>query len=219
MSDQQSHPDTMLPHSRSSGAPQPEGGGASRCDSRLLPFLKRIMATSDHDDNVASESTPEQVTSKFSSSCDRDASLASQDSQASRSNQSSQASQPGQVNQQPGQVNQGGPLSHSVQVGQVDEPRQTSRGLSRVTIQHPTTPYQSTDPQLGHTRSRPKAPVWEERQTIRSFSLQAFDDDPNREPFEGAYEAMRIMNPRHYQMPLGVSQPANCKVQTWLTGA
>lgn len=219
MSGQQSHPDTMLPHSRSSGAPQPEGGGASRCDSRILPFLKRIMATSDHDDDVASESTPEQVTSKFSSSRDRDASLASQDSQASRSNQSSQASQPGQVNQQPGQVNQGGPLSHSVQVGQVDEPRQTSRGLSRVTIQHPTTPYQSIDLQLGHTRSRPKAPVWEERQTIRSFSLQAFDDDPNREPFEGAYEAMRIMNPRHYQMPLGVSQPALCKVQTWLIGA
>lgn len=76
---------------------------------------------------------------------------------------------------------------------------ESSRGLSTPL----STPNTDEDPEP----ERVEAPVWRQRQVVRSWKAQRVDRNRYDEFFEGAFDVLGTLNADNYQMPYGVSLP------------
>lgn len=79
-----------------------------------------------------------------------------------------------------------------------------------VTPQKPqvSTSPSSTTKESDYVRPAGSPPVWREKQVVRTFKLlRAQHNHRAFETFDGAYSILSGMNPDHFSMPHGVSEP------------
>jgi hypothetical protein len=81
-----------------------------------------------------------------------------------------------------------------------------------VTPQKPqvSTSASGTTKESDYVRPAGSPPVWREKQVLRTFKLlRAQNNNRAFETFDGAYSILSGMNPDHFSMPHGVSEPHN----------